>query len=310
MDNFKVSVIIPVFNEAANIPLLTERLIEVLKKYNTYEILYIDDGSIDDTYNVIKDINAINQSVRFVSFSRNFGHQSALKAGLDYADGDCVISMDGDMQHPPALIDKMIDKWKEGYEIVYTIRKDNKSDISFFKSTTSRLFYYLINKLSDMPINEGAADFRLLDEKVVKVIRNEINEYFLFLRGMVSWVGFRQYAIIFTPEKRFAGKTKYSLKKMINFAFNGITSFSTKPLRIAIYSGFIVSFLSFIYAVYAVYMSIYNDKTVAGWTSVIISVLFIGGIQMILIGILGEYLGKLFIENKRRPNYIVKDMSV
>lgn len=309
MENFKVSIVIPTHNEEGNITILAQGLQQVLSKYAEYEIIFIDDGSKDASLSIIKSLANINSHIKFLSFSRNFGHQNALIAGLDFSSGDCVISMDGDMQHPPEIIDEMIEKWKSGYDVVYTIRKKEES-ISFFKKITSKLFYKLVNIFSDVEIVEGAADFRLMDKKVVDVFKNNIHEYYLFIRGLVSWVGFRQFAIYYTPNKRLHGKTKYSLRKMISFAANGLTSFSVKPLRIAIYFGFFISLLSFIYGIYAVIMSIYSDKAVVGWGSVIISVLFIGGVQMFLIGLLGEYLGKLFFESKRRPRYIIKESNL
>jgi glycosyltransferase involved in cell wall biosynthesis len=304
-DDYKISVVIPCYNEEGNIQLIYSEIVSQLKKYKNYELIFIDDGCTDATLSMVKEICSQNPSIKYISLSRNFGHQNALKAGLDFATGNCVISMDGDMQHPPEMIDILVSKWHEGFDVVYTIRKeDNK--LPFFKRLTSKYFYKFINYLSDYEIKNGAADFRLLDRKVVNVIKN-LPENFLFFRGLVSWVGFKQAEVHFTPNVRHSGETKYSMKKMVHFASTGITSFSVKPLKLSIFIGVIIALLAFIYALFVIWASLFTDKVIQGWTSVILSVLFIGGIQLIMIGIIGEYLGKLFLENKKRPNYIVSE---
>jgi dolichol-phosphate mannosyltransferase len=244
-----------------------------------------------------------------LSFSRNFGHQNALKAGLDYASGDCIISMDGDMQHPPEMIPRMIEIWEnEKADIVYTIRKDEQEKVGLFKKTTSRLFYKLLNKIADISMEPGSADFRLLDKSVADIIK-KFPENPLFFRGIIPWVGFKQIPIEYIPHKRFWGKTKYSLKKMISFAITGILSFSIKPLLISIYIGIILSFLSFCYGIYAIITKFFTDNNVSGWTSIVSIISFIGGIQLIVLGVIGTYLGKLFIASKGRPMYIIKEKS-
>ncbi len=303
-----ISVVIPAFNEAGNIKILSERICEQLIPFGEYEIIFVDDGSQDATLEVIKELARTNNSIKFISFSRNFGHQKALKAGLDNSEGDCVISMDADLQHPPELISKLIEKWKQGYDIVYTVRKDLQST-SFFKKTTSKLFYKIINKISDVDIPMGAADFRLMDRKVVNEIK-KFNENWLFLRGLVSWLGFKQAGIEYLVQNRQSGESKYSFSKMISFALQGITSFSIIPLRASIILGLLISFFSFIYTVYALLDKFYFKTTVPGWTSILISVLFLGGVQLIFLGIIGEYLGKMFIETKNRPNYIIKENNI
>ncbi|HOJ63123.1 MAG TPA: glycosyltransferase family 2 protein [Spirochaetota bacterium] len=308
MDNFLVSVIIPAYNEEGNIEILSEKLIEHLQKYSDYEIIFIDDGSKDGTLNVLKRLHSNNKKINYISFSRNFGHQNALRAGLNYAKGDCVISMDADLQHPPELIDLMIEKWKEGYEIVYTIRKDGKK-VSFFKKNTAKLFYGLMNIISDVKIDPGAADFRLLDRKVVNVLK-DINEPFLFMRGMIPWLGFRQYKIEYEVGERFWGKSKYSLKKMFMFALSGITSFSVKPLKISIFLGFLMAIVSFILGIQSIFIKLLTNQFVEGWATLLVSVFFIGSLQLLMLGIIGEYLGKLFIESKNRPNYIIREKSI
>jgi len=304
--DFKVSVIIPSFNEENNIRPLFDSLSEHTKEFNT-EIIFIDDGSSDNTLDKIKELATQNKNIRYISFSRNFGHQNALKAGYDSAHGDCVISMDADMQHPPELIPEMIRLWKQGYKIVSTKRLQDKS-LGIFKRFTSRLYYKILNLLSEIKIESGAADFRLLDKQVVTELK-AINEKFLFFRGLIPWLGFSQIQLEYIAAERFSGKTKYSFSKMLHFASNGITSFSVRPLKISIYLGFIIAFIAFLYILYAIYIAVFTNNAITGWTSTIISVLFIGGIQLIMIGILGNYLGKLFMENKNRPNYIIKEKN-
>jgi dolichol-phosphate mannosyltransferase len=305
MMSFKISVVIPAFNEAGTIRHLCEELQKILAPYADYELLFVDDGSTDGTLLLLQQLHQENCRIRYISLSRNFGHQLALKAGLDRADGDCVISMDADMQHPPSLIPEMIAKWMEGYEIVYTRRRIDPQ-LSFFKRKTSSLFYKLTNFLSDIKIEEGAADFRLLDRQVVDTIR-KFNEPHLFLRGLVSWMGYRQYGISYSPNERFSGKTKYSLKKMVIFALNGITSFSVRPLKISVVIGFFISLLAMVYGLYAIYEALFTNNVVSGWTSLLVTISFIGGLQLMMMGIIGIYLGQVFMQTKNRPNYIIKE---
>lgn len=273
------------------------------------EFIFVDDNSNDKTLNILEVLSQKDLNVKYVSFSRNFGHQSALRAGLEYSTGDCVISMDGDLQHPPELLQSMIDKWKEGYDIVYTIRKDVEN-VSNFKKITANVFYKLINNLSDIEIKPGAADFRLLDKKIVRILVDDISEYHLFYRGLVSWIGYKQTFIEYIPNKRHSGETKYSISKMINFAIDGITSFSIRPLKLAILLGMILSFISAIYGIYVLGMAVFTDEALKGWPSLLISVLFIGGINMILLGIIGEYIGKLYIQSKKRPYFLIKKTNI
>ncbi|MDA3779781.1 MAG: glycosyltransferase family 2 protein, partial [Bacteroidales bacterium] len=305
-EKFKLSLVIPCYNEENNISFLYKNLIHFIKEYS-YEIIFIDDGSTDGTLSKIKSLSKEHQNIKYLSLSRNFGHQNALKAGYDYSSGDCVISLDADSQHPAYLIKDMISKWQDNYDVVYTIRNDNNT--KFFKKYSSKLFYKLINKLSDTKIRQGAADFRLLDKKLINEIR-KLDENYLFIRGLISWLGFKQVAIYYNPEQRHSGETKYSTKKMLKLASSGITAFSTKPLKVSIYLGFFIAIFAFLYALYAIYIASFTSKALPGWTSTIVSVLFIGGIQLFMIGILGEYLGKLFIENKKRPNYIINENNL
>jgi polyisoprenyl-phosphate glycosyltransferase len=304
----KISVVIPSYNEESNIEEIHNQLIEILKNYESFEIIIVDDGSTDDTLPLLQKIHERDERINYISLSRNFGHQNALKAGLDHANGDCIISMDADLQHPPQIIPQMIDKWQQGYDIVYTRRLLDKK-LPAFKRTTSRLFYKLINILSDTTIEDGTADFRLIDKSVMEIFKG-MGENDIFIRGLMKWIGFKQYCIDYYPNQRFSGTSKYSVKKMFLFALKGITAFSIKPLHLSTLIGLMISVCTFIYAAYAIYIGLFTNTAVSGWTSVIISVLFIGGLQLIMIGIIGEYIGKLFMQSKGRPLYIIRKKSL
>jgi glycosyltransferase involved in cell wall biosynthesis len=307
--NHKISIIIPIYNEEGCISIVVQKVIDVLKRENyNYEMLIIDDGSTDDTLSLIKKLRAENDKIHYISFSRNFGHQNAIRAGLKYSTGDCIISLDGDMQHPPELIPELISRWKEGYDIVYTIRKDGKS-VPFLKKISSRIFYRLMNAITDINFEPGEADFRLLDKNAADELNN-LNENAIFLRGMIKWLGYKQIGIAYSPEARISGKSKYSRRKMFGLAISGITGFSTKPLRISTLIGVSIAFLSLLYGIYALYIKVFTDKSIEGWTSVFFMVTLIGGIQLIMIGILGEYIGKIFIESKKRPHFIIRENSL
>jgi polyisoprenyl-phosphate glycosyltransferase len=301
-----ISVVAPSFNEEGNVRKLAERLGEVLAG-REWEVIFVDDGSSDGTAEQLRQLAATDTHLRYISFSRNFGHQQALRAGLAHAVGDCVISMDADLQHPPELIPEMLARWAEGYEVVQTVRRRDES-LSWAKRVTSSWFYRLMSVLSNVEIEEGAADFRLLDRAVVDVLRN-IPESALFLRGMVVWVGFRRCLLPYTPGERFAGDTKFSFRKMVSLALDGITSFSVKPLYISALLGGCIATLAFIYGVFAI-SAYFFGRTDPGWGSLIASILFVGGLQLLTLGIMGEYLGKLFIESKRRPHYIIRDTNI
>lgn len=305
MDKFLLSVIIPVFNEEKNILPLINRLLPVIKKYQ-YEIIFIDDGSKDKTVSQIKKIAQKNNHIKLISFTRNFGHQMALTAGYFYSKGDVVISMDADLQDPPEIIPQMIEKWKNGAKIVYAKRKERRVD-SFLKRFTALLFYRLINFLSDTPIPDNVGDFRLLDKEVV-VFLNQLKEKSRFLRGLVAWPGFSTDYVYFNREKRFAGETHYPLAKMINFAIEGITSFSIKPLRLVSYLGFITALIGFLGIIYAVLGKIFlPEYWVTGWTALFVAIMFLGGIQLITIGIIGEYIGKIYQQVQERPSFLIKE---
>ncbi len=302
-----ITIVIPSFNEEANISVLVDLLCSIRVPDCKFEIIFVDDGSTDRTLNIIKDYSSRYEEVKYLSFSRNFGHQIALKAGIDYAKGDCVISMDADMQHPPEMIPDLIQKWKQGFDIVYTKRQDDKR-LPFFKRISSMFFYWLMRFLSDFDMESGTADFRLLDRKVVDVLAG-LQEQFIYFRGMIPWVGFKQACIEYLPKQRHAGVSKYSFKKMLLLATNGITSFSIRPLHLATLLGMFMSGLTFLYGFYSLCVHLFTDQTISGWTSVIVSILFVGGIQLIILGIIGEYIGKIFMESKRRPLYIVKEKN-
>ena len=301
-----ISIIIPVFNEVENIPLLFDNLKAVVHKLPyAFEILFVDDGSTDGTLRTIKELQERDRRIKAISFSRNFGHQAALTAGLQYATGDAVITMDGDLQHPPSLIPTLIEKWREGFQIVYTTR-ESTVDEPFLKKITSRLFYRIINAFSDTHVQPFAADFRLLDRSVVNSL-NTLEERDRFLRGLISWMGYSTTGVPFTADARVAGTSKYSTGKMMKFALDGILSFSAAPLHLVTYLGLIVSFLSFLYGFYSIYAYFFTSLTIPGWTSILVAVLFLGGVQLISIGFVGEYLIRIYQEVKGRPLYIVRE---
>lgn len=302
-----ISIILCCFNEEENIPVVVNSLHKVMQGVDyDYEIIAVDDGSTDGTLAVLKSLSQNDAHLFYIELSRNFGHQNALKAGLDFSRGDCLISMDADMQHPPELIPVFIQKWEEGYDVVYTRRKEDKS-LSFFKRKSSRLFYKSLNQISDIKLEEGTADFRLLDRKAADAIIG-LKEDDLFFRGLVKWIGFNQYAIDYTPNARYKGESKYSLKKMMRLALRGITSFSIKPLYIAIYLGLFFALAALLFIPYVIY-SIYFGHPVSGWASTILTIVFFGGVQLCILGIIGIYIGKIFKQVKYRPPYIVRSTN-
>ncbi len=305
----KISIVIPSFNEEGNVNIIISALHEVLKKGNyEYELIFVDDGSSDKTLSILQQMAVTDSNLFYIELSRNFGHQNALKAGLDFASGDCIITMDGDMQHPPELIPQLLEKWEEGYDVVYTRRLEDKK-LPVFKKITSKYFYKFINYISEIKIEEGTADFRLMDKKVSKVFF-AFSENELFIRGLVNWVGFKQFAIDYMPAERFSGSSKYTVKKMMQFALKGITSFSIRPLYISIFLGFSIFVLSLIFYVLYVFYSIYFGHVISGWASVIFTIVIFGGLNLIVIGIIGVYVGKLFMQSKQRPNYLIRDTNL
>lgn len=304
----QVSVVIPAYNEEINVAVIVEKINSVFAKLSyQYEIILIDDGSDDDMLCKAQAIASCHPSFFYIELSRNFGHQLALKAGLDHAKGDCVISLDCDLQHPPALIAEMLAKWEEGYEVVYTRRIDDRN-LGISKRKTSEFFYKILNRLSDIELETGTADFRLLDRKVVHVFRN-FQEKDPFVRGLIKWMGFKQYAIDYHAGERHSGESKYTFKKMIRFAVQGVTSFSIKPLYTAVYLGFFFSLASLLYIPYVIY-AFCSGQEVSGWASLIITIVFLGGLQLTVLGVIGIYVGKMFMQTKNRPNYIIRNTNL
>lgn len=304
----KISVILCSYNEASNLPTVIDAVHESIRGLNyDYEILVVNDGSTDNSMEVIDNLCETDDKLFYIEFSRNFGHQNALKAGIDHATGHCIISMDADMQHPPKMLPDFIEKWEEGYDIVYTRRKDDDS-LPAFKRKTSSWFYGLINFLSDIELEKGTADFRLMDRRAADILVG-IKGSDLFIRGLVKWIGFRQYAIDYMPDERLSGTTKYTMKKMMNMAVQGILSFSTKPLHIALYAGFIIAALSLLCMPYA-FISFFMDHTSTGWASLISIVGFLGGFQLFILGIIGLYIGRIFNQAKGYPPYIIRNTNL
>ncbi|QQS44363.1 glycosyltransferase family 2 protein [Candidatus Roizmanbacteria bacterium] len=300
-----LSIVIPVYNEKDNIAPLLERLVPIIEKFD-FEILFVNDGSRDGTPEIIKEHAKKDKRIKLLSFNRNFGHQAALIAGYRFAKGDTVVSMDADMQDPPDIIPEMVEKWKSGAKIVYAKREKRDVD-SLFKKMTAKLFYRFMNALSDRKIPEDVGDFRLMDREVVDFIAS-LPEHSPFLRGLVAWSGYPEEYVYFVREKRFSGETHYSFSKMLSFAMDGITSFSVKPLRMASYMGFAAATAGFIGMIYAIIGKfLLPIPWVTGWTGLFVGVMFIGGIQLITIGIIGEYISKIYLEVLNRPHFTVKE---
>lgn len=304
----KLSIVVPCYNEEMVIDIFYENLQKVIKsfsnKYN-YEIVFIDDGSKDDTFKKMKDLREKDDNIRIISFSRNFGKEAGIYAGLSNSTGDLVVIMDADLQHPPEIILEMIKYIEEGYDTVATKRKNRKGDSSF-KSFCAKMFYKLINKFMDTKLEDGIQDFRMMKRNVVDSILS-LNECNRFSKGIFNWVGFKSTYIEIDNIKRAAGKTKWSFNSLWNYAIEGITSFTTAPLKLSIFIGLFVFVLSTIFAISIVIQTLVMGKDVPGYASTIVSVLFMGGVQLLCIGILSEYISKMYMEIKDRPKYIVKE---
>lgn len=302
------SIVVPVFNEESVVLETYKRLKAVMDGLNEpYEILFVNDGSRDKTAYMINEICVLDKNIKLIDFSRNFGHQIAITAGMDYTRGKAIVVIDADLQDPPEVIPRMIEKWREGYDVVYGKRAERKGD-TVFKKLTASIFYRLLRKMTDVDIPVDTGDFRLIDRKVCDALKT-VNERSRYVRGLISWLGFRQTGVEFVRDKRFAGETKYPLKKMIKFAFDAITSFSYKPLKLASYAGMSVSLLSFAYLLYVFYLRLFTSETEVGWTSIVAINLFFNGIILIILGIIGEYIGRIYDEAKGRPLYIVRQLS-
>ncbi len=299
-----VEIVTPVFNEEGNIEELYRQVVRELEPLGvTFGFLYVDDGSRDRTVAILQELRAKDPRVNFLSFTRNFGHQAALLAGLEHSTGDCVVTMDGDLQHPPHVIPTLVRHWQQGAKIVVTTR-DFSQSMGFAKRVATRTFYRLMNRISGLHLPPGAADFRLLDREALETIV-QFPERQKFLRGLVSWTGFQTTVVEYKVGARHAGEVKYSLAKLIRLAWDGVTSFSAMPLRLAFYLGLGIFAISALYGTVAV-VAHFAGYTPPGWTSVLVSVLAIGGLQMTFIGLIGEYLARVFDEVKGRPLYILK----
>lgn len=302
-----ISVIVPCYNEENVLAETHKRLTSVLDGLAplAYEVVYVDDGSHDGTVGVLRDLCKTCESVRVVLLSRNFGHQIAVTAGLVHARGDAVVVIDADLQDPPEVIEEMVARWRDGYDVVYGLRTYRPGE-THFKLWTAKLFYRLFNRVSKVPIPPDVGDFRLMSRRVVAALL-AMPEQDRFLRGMVSWVGFRQVAVLYERAPRYAGASKYPFIKMLRFATDGVLSFSFAPLRAATLIGFAAMALAFAGIIYAVLLRIYTNDWVRGWASIFVAVLFVGGVQLVTLGIIGEYIGRIYGEVKRRPLYFVQE---
>jgi glycosyltransferase involved in cell wall biosynthesis len=303
----RVSVVIPCYNEGAVIRETHRRLAGVMEQLglSDFELIYVDDGSRDETPRILHQLRATDERVRILRLSRNFGHQIAVTAGLEHASGDTVVVIDADLQDPPEVIPELLARWREGYHVAYGVRTEREGETAF-KLWTANLFYRLMNRLSGMEMPLDAGDFRLMDRRVVNALLS-MPERDRFLRGMVNWVGFRQVAVPYKRAPRFAGTSKYPLLKMVRFATDGVISFSFTPLRLAIWTGFIAIGLAMAGIIYAVLLRLYTNDWVRGWASLFVAVLFMGGVQLITLGIIGEYIGRIYGEVKQRPLYFVRE---
>ena len=300
-----VSFVVPVFNEEGNLHEFHARLTEVMSKLPyDYDIIFVDDGSRDASAAILYKLSQKDEHVQAYLLSRNFGHQMALTCGLDHAEGDAVITMDGDLQHPPELVPELVRLWESGFEIVQTVRKDTE-DASYFKKMTSACYYKIINKMSRVSITPGGSDFRLMDRVAVEALKL-YGERARFIRGLVNNLGFNFTTFEFVAPPRFAGQSKYNLRKMFHFAMDGITAFSNVPLRWALYAGLSFGLGSMLVIVHVMFIKFFTEDAVPGWATIAASVLFLGGIELVGLGILGEYIGRIFEEVKQRPLYLVK----
>ena len=300
------SLVIPVWNEETVLPVLYERMTQVMDSTGEpWELIFVNDGSRDGSLAILTELNQRDGRIKVLNFSRNFGHQIAITAGSDYADGDAVIIMDADMQDPPEVVLRLIEQWRAGYDVAYAVRTKREGE-TWFKLFTASVFYRLIRSIADVDIPLDAGDFRLMDRRVVLAMR-QLRERNRFMRGLSSWVGFKQIAVEYERAARFAGETKYPLRKMLRLANNAITSFSHVPLQLATYTGFILAAVSLVGILVTIVARLSGISSFSGQATTLVSVLFLGGIQLIFLGIIGEYLGRIYDEVKNRPLYIIAD---
>ena len=311
MKRKKITILVPCFNEEKSLPLFYLELNSELGAVNLsmydWEILFVNDGSKDDTLNIIRKMRASDDRICYVNLSRNFGKENAMLAGFDYATGDAVIIMDADLQDPPSLIPKMIELWEEGYQDIYAKRADRGKE-SWFRKKCSLLFYRILDYTTRFDILQNVGDFRLLDRRCINALKR-LRENERYSKGLFCWIGYRKKEIVFNRGDRIAGKSSWSFWGLLNLAIEGITSFTTAPLRFATVSGFIIAFISFLYGLYFITKTLLFGEPVQGFTTIIVVVLFLGGIQLLAIGILGEYIGRIFTESKNRPVYIASEYN-
>jgi len=302
-----LSIVVPVFNETEVIPAFYERTKRVVDSLDamSYELIFIDDGSKDDSYQKLVDLANRDPNVRVIKFSRNFGHQVAITAGIDASQGDAVVVIDADLQDPPEVIKEFIKKWEEGYDVVYGVREKREGETKF-KLLTASLFYKFFRSIVKLDIPLDVGDFRLMSKRAVKHFR-QLREKDRFVRGLVSWLGFRQTGVTYGRDRRYAGETKYPFHKMVKFALDGVTTFSPIPLKMATWLGYFTSLLAFLY-LGSVFVQKALGYTVQGWATIMVAILFLGGVQLICLGIAGEYIGRMFDEMKGRPLYIVEEV--
>jgi len=303
-----LSVVIPIYNEEMNIRKLYQRLCSALEALGaTWEVVYVNDGSKDLSLSILQGLAETDHHVKYIDFSRNFGHQLAITAGIEHAKGEWIVIMDGDGQDPPELIPDLLNKAREGFEVVYARRRKRDGD-NFLKKFTARMFYRLLAKITSIEIPVDTGDFRIIHRQIQRIL-SRMPEQHKYIRGQISWIGFNQTFLEYDREERMGGATKFDYRKMMRFALDGISSFSTWPLKVATISGFVVSAVAFVLIIYSLYQKFFGT-TEPGWTSLHISVLFLGGIQLIGIGMLGEYLGRVSDNVKNRPHYIVRDSNI
>jgi polyisoprenyl-phosphate glycosyltransferase len=307
MNNSKlISIVVPCYNEEDN----TEHFYQEIKKVfepleYDFEIIFIDDGSKDNTVQSIISLNSIDPRVKLIALTRNFGKEIALTSGLDAASGAAAIPMDVDLQDPPELVPELIKKWEEGYDVVYAVRTQRKGE-GFMKRFTAYSFYKIINKITKIEIPRNTGDYRILDQKVLKALKG-VREYHRFMKGLFSWVGYKQIGIEYIRQPRYSGRSKFNYMKLIGFAIEGLTSFTVAPLRLATIFGFLISLVAFFYGLYIILTTVLRGADVPGYPSLFVAILFLGGIQLITIGLIGEYIGRIFNETKNRPLYLVRE---